>query len=129
MYIYIIFRPFQQHGHATKLPGQKFVDLSENSWWITKPTTLVMSSDTSDDGDDDASAHSNDNQPLVPPLEVAAEPEDDCFIDNYAINDEHDHSLSEQIVHYVGGYVQREHGQPARQPSHFMLVLSIANQW
>ena len=68
-----------------------------------------MSSDTSDDGDDDASAHSNDNQPLIPPLEVAAEPEDDCFIDNYAINDEHDNSLSERIVHYVGGYVQREH--------------------
>jgi hypothetical protein len=40
-----------------------------------------------------------------PPLEVAAEPEDDY----YATNDEHEHSLSERIVHYVGGYVQREH--------------------
>ena len=63
-----------------------------------------MPSDNSDDDDDCFSAHSSDGN-----LEVAAEPEDDGFVDNYAINDEHEHSLSERIVHYVGGYVQQEH--------------------
>ena len=70
-------------------------------------TTLIMSSSASSDDDDDASALSSDGD--APLLDVAAEPDDDRFVDNYAINDEYEHSLSERIVHYVGGYVQQAH--------------------
>ena len=68
---------------------------------------------SSSDDDDASTQHSIDNHAdscaPPPPLKVATEPpEGDDFVDNYTIEDEHN-SLSQQIVHYVGGYVQQEH--------------------
>jgi hypothetical protein len=68
-----------------------------------------MSSISSDDDYDASARSSSDGNRPLPPSEVAVEPKDDGFVDNYFIDDEHEHSLSEQIVHYVGGYVQPEH--------------------
>jgi hypothetical protein len=68
-----------------------------------------MSSISSDDDYDASARSSSDGNRPLPPLEVAVEPKDDGFVDNYFIDDDHEHSLSERIVHYVGGYVQPEH--------------------
>ena len=43
-------------------------------------------------------------------LTVPAEPTENDFIDNYDLDgNDNDYSLSEKIVHFLGGYIAPEH--------------------
>ena len=67
-----------------------------------------MSFSDSEQDDDDGNPTATTTATIA--LRVAAEPPENSFLDNYYIDtSDDDESLSEKMVHYVGGHVLPEH--------------------
>jgi hypothetical protein len=73
-----------------------------------------------------SSSYMSDQSPLT--LTVPAEPTENDFIDNYDLDgNDNDYSLSEKIVHFLGGYTAPEHWLACLQ-SCFRLPCWLENQ-